>query len=497
VSIEGRERLRKTCSIPPAGHALAPAAIGRARRPCAVRLLFTLERSIAYNARMTEKARVPPARWVPTLYFAMGIPFATANWVVATMFKNLGYSDTSIMAATGSIVIVWSLKPFWAEFLDMSWTKKTWVLAMEFLLCGVLAVIAASLRLPNYFVVVTALLWLIAFASSTQDICADGIYITALDKQQQAEWIGLQGVFWNAARVFATAAVVWFAGRLQRAGFDPRTSWTYALGSSALLMAALGVYHYFFLPTGSISHRPKDAKEVVVKFVDSVKAFFRKKSLLGMLIFVGLYRTGEGFLLGEGPLFIQAPVEKGGLGLTLEQKALVDGTVSTLFILLAGWLGGLFVARYGLRKTLLFLAICLNVPHLCYVFLSQVASPDRHLSIYLIMTLVSIEKFGYSFGFVGNMLYMMQQIAPGKYKMVHYAFATAWMNVVLWPTQSFSGKLADWLGYRNFFIFVLIASLPSIIAAWKAPFPNPSDTDDDEAGGGEGKPETAAAAVAA
>jgi PAT family beta-lactamase induction signal transducer AmpG len=139
----------------------------------------------------------------------------------------------------------------------------------------------------------------------------------------------------------------------------------------------------------------------------------------------------------------------------------------------------------------------LNVPHLCYVFLSQVASPGTHLSIYLILTLVCIEKFGYSFGFVGNMLYMMQQIAPGKYKMVHYAFATAWMNLVLWPTQTFSGKLADWLGYRNFFIFVLIASIPSLFAAWKAPFPNPPDVDDDDDEKGGGVPRVPEAAAAA
>jgi PAT family beta-lactamase induction signal transducer AmpG len=201
-----------------------------------------------------------------------------------------------------------------------------------------------------------------------------------------------------------------------------------------------------------------------------------------MLLFVGLYRTGEGFLLIEAPLFVQASVNDGGLGLTLSQKALIDGTLSTGVSLLGGILGGRFVAKYGLRKSLLFLAVCLNVPHLCYVVLSQVASPN--LSIYVVLTLVCIEKFGYSFGFVGNMLYMMQQIAPGKYKMVHYAFATAWMNLVLWPTQTFSGKLADYLGYRHFFIFVLVASVPSLFAAWKAPFPNPPDVDDDDKGGG-------------
>jgi len=415
------------------------------------------------------------------MYLAMGIPFAMVNWVAGTMFKDLGYSDTAITATTGSIVIVWSLKPFWAEFLDMSSTKRRWVLGMEFFLCAVLACIALSLRLPSYFVVVVGALWVLAFASATQDICADGLYITALGKREQAEWIGVQGVAWTAGRIFGTAAVVGVAGLLKDPTgwwrYDAKTAWTWALGLSSVVMGLLGLYHSFSLPDGSPPHRPRDAKEVIGKFVESVKAFLQKKSLLGMLLFVGLYRTGEGFLLIEAPLFVQASVKDGGLGLSLGQKALIDGTLSTGVSLIAGILGGRFVAKFGLRRSLLILALCLNIPHLCYVFLSQAASPDRHLSIYLILTLVCIEKFGYSFGFVGNMLYMMQQIAPGKYKMVHYAFATAWMNLVLWPTQTLSGRLADWLGYRHFFIFVLIASVPSLFAAWKAPFPNPKDDD--------------------
>jgi PAT family beta-lactamase induction signal transducer AmpG len=166
--------------------------------------------------------------------------------------------------------------------------------------------------------------------------------------------------------------------------------------------------------------------------------------------------------------------------LSLNQKALIDGTVSTAMGLIAGLLAAAFIAKYTLKRTLLFLALCMNVPHLCYIFLSHAATPDKQLPFALILVLVSIEKFGYSFGFTGNMLYMMQQIAPGKYKMTHYAFATSLMNLVLIPTQRESGWLADQMGYRHFFIFVLVASIPSIIAAWKAPFPNPTDGDGDE-----------------
>ncbi len=199
-----------------------------------------------------------------------------------------------------------------------------------------------------------------------------------------------------------------------------------------------------------------------------------------MLLFVFLYRTGEGFLLQEAPLFLQSTVDKGGIGLTLYQKSLIDGLISTVVSLGAGLLGGAFAAKYGLKRVLLILALCMNIPHLCYIFLSQAVSPGAPLPLWVVCVLVSIEKFGYSFGFIGNMLYMMQQIAPGKYKMTHYAYATAFMNLVLIPTQAASGKLADWLGYRRFFIFVMIASIPSILAAWKAPFPNPKDDGSDE-----------------
>jgi PAT family beta-lactamase induction signal transducer AmpG len=417
-------------------------------------------------------------------------------WVAGTMFKDLGHSDSEITVSTASVGIAWSLKPFWAPLLDIFRTKKFWVLAMELTMAALLGGAALSLHLPNYFHMVTLVLWVLAFASATQDICVDGVYITSLDKTQQATWIGVQGMCWNVGRIFATAAVVWFAGTLKSGGRDARTAWAMSLGLSAAVMATLTLYHYFMLPTGTVSRRPKDAAEVFSTFWESVRAFFQKKSILGMLIFVFLYRTGEGFLLVEAPLFMQARLESGGLGLTLGQKAFVDGTVSTGVSVVAGLLGGAFVSRFGLKKTLVFLAVCLNVPHLCYVFLSQAVSPDAPLSMHTIQILVSIEKFGYSFGFVGNMLYMMQQIAPGKYKMTHYAFATSLMNLVLVPTQMVSGPLADRLGYRHFFLVVVVVSIPSIIAAWLAPFPNTPDADSNagDDGGQAKQPVTAAAA---
>ncbi|HTB72637.1 MAG TPA: MFS transporter [Polyangiaceae bacterium] len=413
-----------------------------------------------------------PASWVPTAYLAEGIPFAMVIWVAGTMFKDLGRSDAEITIGTASIGLAWSLKPLWAPLLDMAQTKKFWVIAMEIAMAILLGAAALAVRTQDAFHAVLGILWLVAFASATQDICVDGTYITSLDGKEQAAWIGAQGMCWNVGRIFATAAVVWIAGALKSRGYDARAAWSGALLVSAATMAALGAYHAVVLPRGAVSVRPTSGAEAAARFADAVRTFFEKKAIVGMLAFVFLYRIGEGFLLVEAPLFMQSSVKAGGLGLSLAQKSMVDGTLSTLVSIAGGLLGGAFVSRFGLRRTLLVCAICLNVPHLCYVALSQAVTLDHAPSSETIYAFVCLEKLGYSFGFVANMLYMMQQVAPGKYPMTHYAFATALMNLVLVPTQMASGPLADRLGYKSFFLFVLAASIPSIVAAARAPFPN-------------------------
>lgn len=430
-------------------------------------------------------AAASPIFWVPSSYLAEGIPFAMVIWVAGTMFKDLGHSDTEITLSTASIGIMWSLKPLYAGFLDMFKTKKFWVIAMEFVMAGILAAVAFALSLPNYFTVIILLLWLLAFASATQDICVDGVYITSLDKKQQAAWIGAQGAFWVTGRIFATALVVLIAASLQEGGMAAKSAWAVALAVSLTALAGLGIYHIKMLPTGSITKRPESAGEVMQTFLHQWLDFFKKPQIWLMLIFVFLYRSGEGFLLVEAPLFMQGGTDTGGLGMCatadvtatcphlLASKAWIDGLASTIISIVAGIAGGAFVSKYGLStRMLLFMAFCINIPNLTYVYLSYAVTPDSPVSVPTILTLVTIEKAGYSFGFVANMLYMMQQISPGKYHMTHYAFCTALMNLVLIPTQMASGPLADALGYRVFFIFVIVATIPSFIAAYFAPFPN-------------------------
>lgn len=413
-----------------------------------------------------------PWSWVPSGYFAEGIPYVMITWVAATMFKDLGHSDTEITFWVGNITLMWSLKPLWAVFLDMFKTKKWIVLAMEIGMVGLLVLVGFCLPMSSYFLISICVLWMMAFASATQDICMDGIYITSLNKKEQAKYVGIQGVFWNVGRIFSMAFIVYIASYF---GQGETSSWTIAWCVAAAVMSALAGYHIFFLPKGSVPDRPESIKEARATFIDAWIDFFRKPQIWGMLAFVFLFRSGEGLLLGVGHLFLQADSEVGGIGLSLAQKSIIDGTVSTVVSLAGGILGGMFISKYGLKKTLFTMAICLNLPNLTYVYLAFAAQGGEPVTLWTVGSLVTIEKFFYSFGFIANMLYMMQQISPGKYHMTHYAFCTAIMNLVLWPTTAVSGFLADYLGYLTFFAVVMFATIPSFLAAWYAPFPRSED----------------------
>ncbi len=414
--------------------------------------------------------------WVPTLYLAMGIPFNVINSTASSMYKSLGVSDSQNTVALGGVIIAWSLKPLWAAFLDMYRTKKFFVIAMEMLMPLLFAGVAMSLPLPGYFQISIALLWVASFASSTQDICGDGIYLTSLDKKTQANLAGVQGMFWNLGKVLATGVLISGMEMLaNHQGWSQQKMWSGVWIVTAITMALFGVYHFFLLPTGSIAHRPDNTKQVLEDFVGSAKTFFHKRAFWGMIAFVFLYRLGEGLIMVEGKLFIQSSIESGGLGLTAGQVANIDAVYGTIAAIAGGLLGGMFLGKIGLKKALPILGLCLNIPHFTFVYLSHYGAAKHGLDYSTIATMVSIEKFGYGFGFIGNMVYMMQQFAPGRCTMTHYAFATALMNFVLAPTTMISGPLAEWLGFSTFFVVVMFASVPSAWAAFKAPFPLDGD----------------------
>lgn len=422
--------------------------------------------------------RAHPAFWVPTLYFAEGLPMITVSVVAALMYKNLGISNTDIAIYTGSLYVPWSFKFAWAPITEMFKTKKHWVIATEFAMAVSLACVALVLPLPSFLGLSLAFFWVTGFLSATQDIAADGAYMSVTTAKEQSAWVGVQGFCWNAGRIVASGFLVTFTGYLFERKLAGATghaaemnawqySWMIVMGLLAALMALLGVWHTKMLPQDArSSETPTGVSEALKAFLATLTSFFEKPGIWLGLAFILLYRSGEGFIEKIGPLFMLDPVEKGGLALSNQALGYINGSFGTLGFMFGALLGGMFAAKLTLKRSIVFLALAMNVPHVCYLILASTHAPSHTL----ITLLVTIEKFGYGFGSVAHILYMMQQIAPGKYRTAHYAFATSLMGVGLMVPSMMSGAIQEKLGYQHFFMFCLAASIPSVIAAALAPF---------------------------
>lgn len=416
-----------------------------------------------------------PLLWVPSLYLAMGIPNATVSIVAAILYKNLGHSNETIALYTSQMYLPWVLKPLWSPFLEPYKTKRWWVLSMEFLMVLMMGLVAFSLPLPAFFQLSLAFFWIIGFASATQDIAADAVYMTTLTTKAQAKYAGVQGMCWNAGAVLTSGVLVALTGKLHDGlGFDWPTSWMIVMGVIGGVMLVCWVWHLRYLPVGEPSRlQGGNLGDAVRALKETWASFFRKKHIWLMLLVCFAYRFGEGFIEKFGPLFLIDSRAAGGLGLSNTAIGHLYGTLGTLGFIVGALLGGFFSAKMTLRRSFVILALALNVPHITYYLLS-VWMPD---SLTLIGTLVTIEKFGYGFGSVGLMLYMMQQIAPGDYKMSHYAFATGVMAGTKWITGTLSGFLYGMTAqnYQTFFLVVMALSIPPIFFAWIAPFPQPDE----------------------
>ena len=426
---------------------------------------------------MTTPKSTSPLRWVPSLYFAMGLPFVVLNMVSAVMFKDLQITDAQIAFWTSLIMWPWTIKFLWSPFIEVFKTKKFFVVTTQ-LASGLLFGLAAlALHMPQFFAITIAVFAVLAFSGATHDIAADGVYMSELSNKDQAKYIGWQGAFYNLAKLVATGGLVWFAGWLYNrfststpdAGVENYvSSWTIVLLILSAIMVLAGLYHWRSLPsTGhNAASESKSVKDGLKALGEVVTTFFAKRHIWYYMAFIIIYRLGEGFVMKIVPLFLKSETAVGGLGLTNQQIGLYYGTFGAAAFLLGSLLAGYYISHFGLKKTLFSLCCVFNIPFLAYVFLSWV-QPDN---MWLIGGSIVIEYFGYGFGFVGLTLFMMQQVAPGKHQMAHYAFASGIMNLSVMLTGAVSGYLSDALGYKYFFVFALCATIPAFLVTWFVPF---------------------------
>lgn len=424
---------------------------------------------------MNSTKRISPWAWVPTLYFAQGIPYFIVNNISVLMFAKMGVPNGEMALFTSLLYLPWTIKPFWSPFIDIIKTKRWWIISMQILMSIAFILLTLSIPKPDeatiaagttpisMFTITLVLFIITAFASATHDIAADGFYMLALRQSDQAAFVGIRSTFYRLASIFGQGVLVAIAGAIELRYKDIPLSWTITMLVTAVMFSLVTFYHLFAIPKPTsdksvLTPGTASAKAIFQEFGRTFATYFTKAGVWLAIAFMLLYRLPEAFLIKMCMPFLVASKEAGGLELSTAEVGIVYGTIGVIFLTVGGILGGLFASRIGLKKSIWWMAGCMTLPCLTFVYLA-IGQPDN---LFAISTAIAIEQFGYGFGFTAYMLYMMY-FSEGEFKTSHYAICTAFMALSMMIPGMFAGYLQEAVGYVNFFWIVILCCAATIV----------------------------------
>ncbi len=405
-----------------------------------------------------------PWAWVPTLYFAEGLPYVAVMTISLIMYKRLGLSNTDITLYTSWLYLPWVIKPLWSPFIDIIKTKRWWIVAMQLLIGASLGGVAFTIPAPYWLQGTLAFFWLMAFSSATHDIAADGFYMLGLEEHDQAYFVGIRSTFYRIATIVGQGLLVMLAGNLEVITRNIKYSWSIMFYGMAGLFIAFWLWHHYILPRPAEDKglESMNGKQILLEFWHTLKTFFMKPQVWAGICFMLFYRMPEGLLAKVSALFLIDNTSQGGLGLSPAEYGLVQGTVGVIGLTLGGILGGIVASRDGLKRWLWPMVMAITLPDLVYVYLSYALPSD----LLIVNVCVFIEQFGYGFGFSAYMLYLIYY-SQGEHKTAHYALCTAFMALSMMIPGLFAGALQESVGYPAFFLIVVAAcSMTYIVTAF-------------------------------
>ena len=429
---------------------------------------------------MEYRKQISPMFWVPTLYFAQGIPYFIVNNISVLMLAKMGVPNGQMALFTSLLYLPWMIKPFWSPFIDIVKTKRWWILTMQMIMAAAFILLTLTVPAPDAATIasgqtpislfyITLLLFVVtAFASATHDIAADGFYMLALSQSLQAAWVGWRSTFYRLASIFGQGVLVWIAGTIEKESDNIPMSWRVTLLVTAVLFSAITIYHTFFVPRpasdasvlGSSSEKVS-ASTIFSEFGRTFKTYFTKPGVVLAIVFMLLYRLPEAFLIKMCTPFLVADQAVGGLGLSTQDVGWIYGGVGVFFLTAGGILGGTFASKVGLKKSLWVMAGFMTLPCATFVYLSMF----QPTNILAICTSLAIEQFGYGFGFTAYMLYMMY-FSEGEFKTSHYAICTGFRAASMLLPGMVAGYIQEAIGYANFFIMVMICCIATLIVTY-------------------------------
>ena len=418
--------------------------------------------------------RISPWFWIPTLYFAQGIPYFIVNNISVMMFTKMGVPNGDMAMFTSLLYLPWMIKPFWSPFVDIFKTKRWWTVVMQILMTVAFAFTIFSIPTPtaemlatqstpiSMFYVTLILFVITAFASATHDIAADGFYMLALKQNEQAAFVGIRSTFYRLSSIFGQGVLVALAGLIETNTSNIPMSWRITMIVTAVIFAVCSLYHTFMLPrpttdTSSLKGEKPTVGAIFIEFGRTFATYFSKPGVWLAIVFMLLYRLPEAFLIKMCMPFLVASKEVGGLGLSTAEVGVVYGTIGVLFLTIGGILGGLFASKLGLKKSLWTMAGCMTLPCITFVYLA-ICQPEN---LVLTSIAIAIEQFGYGFGFTAYMLYMMY-FSEGELKTSHYSICTAFMAMSMLIPGMFAGYIQEALGYVDFFWMVMICCFATL-----------------------------------
>jgi len=396
--------------------------------------------------------------FVPTLYFAEGLPYIIINTVSVILYKKMGIDNASIAFWTSWLYLPWVIKMFWGPFVDIYSTKRKWILSTQFGMALCLFSAAYVLNMEGYFLLSLTAFVIAAFVSATHDIAVDGFYMLVLGKDEQALFVGIRATFYRLAIIFGTGALVYAAGRIESMTGSIPLSWTIVIAAAGFVFILVFLYHVFVLPFPHADSKHLREEASKVPFIEILSSYFRQEKIAAIIAFILLYRFAEAMLVKLAAPFLLDARGAGGLGLSTSEVGLVYGTVGMICLVAGGILGGWLISRFGLRKCIWPMAMMLHFPDIFYVYMAY-AQPDIGLTYFL----VAIEQFGYGLGFTALMVYLMYA-SRGRYKTSHFAISTGIMALGMMLPGFFSGYLQEAVGYRMFFVIVCVMAIPGLLS---------------------------------
>jgi len=408
-----------------------------------------------------------PWFWIPLLNFASGLPYAVIISVSVIMYKNLGISNEDIGVYTSLLYLPWVIKPLWSPFIELHGTKRKWFLSMQLLISIAFLIVGFTIPLDGFFIMSLAIFWVAAFASASNDIASDGFYLIALRKEQQSFFLGIRSTFYRLSLLAGNGLIVLFAGYLEHKYGDNTKAWSYTMIAVGLLMTFITLYNFIFTPKTEINtiEENKEAHHNQ-NFLTVFASFFKKKQIGLVLAFILVFRLGESQLLKMLSPFLLDGKEVGGMGLDTEAVGIIYGTFGVGALTLGGILGGIAISKQGLTKWMFPMFLAMHLPIIGFILLSFF----HPTSIYYIYAVVILEQFGYGFGFTAFMMFLIH-VAEGESKTAHYALATGFMALGMMLPGMVSGYIQQYLGYQNFFIWVMLATIPGLILSRFLLFP--------------------------